>query len=74
MAKEAKRATKKVAAIRPPTIVRPTPAKEASCRRPTDEQIRLRAHQIFLARNGAPGDELSDWTQAERELLEELAK
>jgi hypothetical protein len=73
MAKEVKRAAK-AATIRPPSIVRPTPAREASRRRPTDEQIRLRAYQIFLARDGAPGDEFSDWTQAERELTEELAK
>jgi hypothetical protein len=74
MAKEVKRATKKAAATRPLGIVRPTPAKDAPCRRPSDEQIRLRAYQIFLARDGAPGDAFSDWTQAERELMEELAR
>lgn len=35
---------------------------------PTDEQIRRRAYEIFLARNGGPGDALTDWVQAEREL------
>jgi len=34
----------------------------------TEEQIRERAYQIYLARNGAPGDPTADWYQAEREL------
>lgn len=36
---------------------------------PTHDEIAVRAYQIFLARNGAPGDALSDWMQAERELV-----
>ncbi len=39
-----------------------------SSRRPTEEQIRSRAYEIFLRRNGGPGDAHSDWLQAEREL------
>ena len=35
---------------------------------PTAEQIRQRAHEIYLARGGAAGRELDDWLQAEREL------
>jgi len=35
---------------------------------PTPEQIQKRAHEIFVARGGAPGRELDDWLQAEREL------
>ncbi|MCG3139104.1 MAG: D-inositol-3-phosphate glycosyltransferase [Phycisphaerae bacterium] len=34
----------------------------------TEEMIRQRAHQIYLARNGTPGDPAQDWLQAEREL------
>jgi hypothetical protein len=34
----------------------------------TVEQIQLRAYEIFLERNGAPGNEIEDWLQAEREL------
>jgi hypothetical protein len=30
--------------------------------------IRCRAYEIYLGRNGGPGDHLSDWNQAEREL------
>jgi hypothetical protein len=37
---------------------------------PTQEQIALRAYQIYLERNGAPGNPLEDWVRAERELAE----
>jgi hypothetical protein len=40
---------------------------------PTEEQIRERAYQVYLRRNGQPGDSASDWRQAEHELREELA-
>lgn len=30
--------------------------------------IRRRAYEIFLARDGGPGDHVSDWLQAEQEL------
>ena len=36
--------------------------------KPTYEQIALRAYQIYLERNGAPGDPHSDWLRAEAEL------
>jgi hypothetical protein len=32
------------------------------------EEIRLRAHEIYLQRGSLPGNELDDWLQAEREL------
>jgi hypothetical protein len=32
------------------------------------EEIQSRAFEIFLARNGAPGDPLADWVRAEREI------
>jgi len=35
---------------------------------PHDELIRARAYEIYLARNGAPGNSESDWRQAEEEL------
>lgn len=37
---------------------------------PSEDRIRRRAFEIYCARNGAPGDELSDWLAAERELCE----
>ncbi len=35
---------------------------------PTIEEIRRRAHELFLARGGMPGNELQDWVRAEQEL------
>jgi hypothetical protein len=34
----------------------------------TEDQIRQRAYEIFLARGAAPGQDLEDWLRAEREL------
>ena len=36
----------------------------------SEEQTRVRAYEIFLERGTEPGDELSDWLQAERDLME----
>ncbi len=44
------------------------PARESPRREVTDEEIRQRAYGIYLARGAAPGFELDDWLQAEREL------
>jgi hypothetical protein len=33
-----------------------------------DEEISLRAYEIYLERGEQPGSELDDWLQAEREL------
>jgi len=41
---------------------------------PTQDEIKARAFQIYLARNGRPGDSNSDWLQAERELRAEKSK
>jgi len=38
-------------------------------RRPTDEQIAVRAYEIYLARGGEHGRDQDDWYQAERELM-----
>ena len=40
-------------------------------RTPTEEQIRERAHQIYLSRGGVGGSEVDDWLQAEAELRQE---
>ena len=34
----------------------------------TEDEIRLRAYEIYLKRGGESGDEFNDWIQAEREL------
>ena len=36
--------------------------------RPTQDQIATRAYEIYLERNGAPGDPMQDWLRAELEL------
>jgi hypothetical protein len=45
------------------------PAEDFSANQtPSHEEIRQRAYEIYLERNGDPGDELDDWLRAEREL------
>ena len=41
---------------------------------PSEQQIRARAYEIYLRRNGGPGDAHADWAQAERELRQELSR
>jgi hypothetical protein len=44
-------------------------ADETSKRQtPSHEEIRRRAYEIYLERDGRPGDGLDDWLRAEREL------
>ena len=38
---------------------------------PTHQEIALRAYQIYLERGATPGNELEDWTRAERELMQD---
>jgi hypothetical protein len=45
-------------------------SKQVKRQPPTQEQIALRAYQIYLERNGAPGNPLEDWVRAELELAE----
>jgi len=62
---------------RPPQTTSTQPRKTGSPRNdemnsfskgPTREQIAKRAYEIYLGRNGAPGNPDDDWIQAEREL------
>lgn len=41
---------------------------------PTHDEFELRAYQTYLARDGAPGQDVEDWLRAEFELLEEHEK
>ena len=41
---------------------------------PTREEIELRAYQIYAERDGAHGQDVEDWLQAERELVEKYGK
>ena len=41
---------------------------------PTEEQIRLRAYEIYVERGRADGLDREDWFQAEKELTENIHK
>ncbi|HKN74731.1 MAG TPA: DUF2934 domain-containing protein [Candidatus Acidoferrum sp.] len=50
-------------------------SKSLSAKKLSPEQkIAMRAYEIYLERNGAPGNPLEDWVRAERELLEKPRK
>ena len=34
-----------------------------------EDGVRLRAYELYLKRGGNPGDDVSDWLQAEREFM-----
>jgi hypothetical protein len=38
------------------------------------QKIELRAYEIYLEREGAPGNPLEDWVRAEREVLQKSRK
>lgn len=48
----------------------PKPKKSRAVKTVSHEEIAKRAYEIYLERNGAPGNPFEDWTRAERELLE----
>jgi hypothetical protein len=51
------------------------PKKSPSAKRLTpQEKIQLRAYEIYLERNGAPGNPLEDWVRAEREVTQKSRK
>ena len=61
----------------PKTMENASPATQkphAASNHPKQEEIALRAYQIYLQRGGVPGNEFEDWMQAERQLLGENGK
>jgi hypothetical protein len=48
----------------------PLGTSDSPAARPADEQIRMRAYEIYRERGGRVGDDMSDWLRAEREYLE----
>ncbi len=44
--------------------IRPNAEDTSANHEPTQEEIRRRAYEIYLERNGLPGDELDDWLRA----------
>ena len=41
---------------------------EPQRRKVSEEDVRLRAYELYLERGATPGDDVGDWLQAEREL------
>jgi hypothetical protein len=81
MAKTTRKKAESATSSEPPKATRPRSAAPATAvakaatraaAGPTPEQIRARAFEIYLRRNGGPGDAHADWTQAERELRSEM--
>jgi hypothetical protein len=52
--------------LAPPPATQRVEPKEATV---TEDDIRLRAYELYIERGGIPGDKVSDWLQTERELL-----
>ncbi len=53
----------------------PTKSKTPSAKKLSpQEKIAQRAYEIYLERNGAPGNPLEDWVRAEREVLAKSRK
>ena len=48
-------------------------SKEVRQNESITEQIRQRAYDIYVSRASAPGDEVQDWLQAEREVRSKQA-
>jgi hypothetical protein len=47
---------------------KPAPAKAKGTYEPTQEEISIRAHQIYLSEGCQEGSDLENWLRAEREL------
>ena len=78
--KSNKRATSKKTTTRAKSAAKKTvtarKTTERACpdRHPTEDQIRQRAYEIYLARNRQPGDAYADWMRAKSELHAELTR
>ena len=42
--------------------------------KPSEEEIRGRAYEIFQARQGGPGSEIGDWQKAEASIFADVSK
>ena len=65
-------ATQNVQPKQPAVIEQPSPlpTTQNEPKRPTisEDDVRFRAYELYLQRGATPGNELTDWLQAEREL------
>jgi len=53
---------------------KPPPSVSSESRLPAEEQIRIRAYELYEARGREDGHELEDWLEAESELSETKAE
>ena len=51
------------------------PTKKAVVRDPQEihQAISLKAYELYLQRNGAPGDEKEDWLKAQKIVLQSMS-
>jgi hypothetical protein len=65
-------ATPKVEPRRPaislPSSSRTLTQDEPQRRNVSEDDVRLRAYELYVQRGSTPGDDVNDWLQAEREL------
>ena len=62
--------TKKTSTSTEPTGIRVIPETRKNLKPfNLEDEIRLRAYEIYLERKGTPGNEREDWLNAEREVL-----
>jgi hypothetical protein len=53
------------------TVVSSAPDRapaELAEQNPSSEEVRRRAYELYIRRGGAPGGDLDDWLEAERQL------
>ncbi len=75
MAKTVKKTTRKTTTKKSTTKPQSRGVTKSRTRKvetPTEDQVRERAYQVYLRRNGGPGNPEADWHQAQRELAAEL--
>jgi hypothetical protein len=65
---KAKSAKPVVAAAKPAIKPAAKPIQASASRRPTDEEIGLRAFEIYVSEGCQPGNDLEHWLRAEAEL------
>jgi hypothetical protein len=52
------------------SLIQSHPDGAFSSHRPSCDEIRLRAYEIYLERGGLPGDEIDDWVAMLRRLMQ----
>lgn len=57
-----------------PIMLERTPTSTTEAPSALQEQIRLRAYELYEQRGGENGRELDDWLQAEAEVTQSMAK